>query len=182
MITIITFIASLHAYDYLKSFDVFYSNINACVVSYTSNCINSFKLENLDFFKSNIAPGAYPELAKTPLGLFKYYDALYKRDVLLGLIKIKNKNYEEAKNTLSLSLDTINASTIRPYYPNMRLAKELYEIAKKDKKLNYNVELKIFITAAIKVCNLAKCKSDLEDTLKKLNNNSKVDFSPFLSY
>lgn len=182
MINIIALIASLYSTDYLKSFDVFYSNINACVVSYSRDCTKNFRIENLDFFKSNIAPQAYAELSKTPIGIFKYYDALYKRDVLVGLINLKNKNYDGAKNSLSSSLDLIKASTIRPYHPNMRLAKELHELAKKDSKLNYKKEMKNFLTDSIEVCNLTKCKADLEATLKKLNNNSKVDFTPFLSY
>lgn len=162
-----------------------YTSINTCIVAYSSNCVQTFRIENLDFFKDKIAPNVLSEINQNKteeVSYRQYFDALSKRDLLVGLIYLNKKDPEKALTYLNSSIEIIDTQNIKPYYPNLRLAKELYDYYKVNKKTKELSKLNDYFLTAIKVCNTLDCKDRLNLINSNIKNNKSADFSQFLTY
>jgi len=186
MINIIILILSLiHSYDYVKNFNTVYTSIHTCLVAYSSNCVNTFKKENLDFFSDKMAPNVLNEINQNKtdkISYRQYYDALSKKDSLVGLLYLNKNDADTALTYLNSSISIIDTANIRPYYPNLRLAKELYDYLKKNNQSKDFNKLNSFFKNAAKVCNTMDCKDKLNAINNDIKNNKPANFNSFLIY
>jgi len=185
MILLILFI-NVFSYDYEKSFNAFYTSINSCIIAYSPTCVNNFRTENLDVFKDKIVPNVLSKINSQekdyPISYRQIYDALYKRDLLVGLIYLNKKDDAKALNYLDSAINTIESVNVKPYYLNLRLAKELYDYYKKNNKTNGFSKLNSFFNKALKVCNTNLCIDKLNAIKSNIKSNKTADFSSFLAY